>query len=94
VAVQERHPSHHVAVDLARTVVAHDVDGADPDALAALVTRLERLASRQRCDLIERRGVVVGDHARLEHPVPVTGQVDALDDCVFLLPHHRSLLAV
>ena len=76
----------HLAEDLAGTVVADDVDRADADAFAALVTPAERLAALERDDLAEHiRLVVVEYHPLLEHPVPVPRDVHALDHEVALL---------
>ena len=92
--VQEGGPADDVAVDLPRTVVADDVHRADAHALGALVAPAERLPARQRRDLVERPGVVVGDHARPEHPVPLPREVDALDDGMLLLGDLRALPSV
>ena len=63
-----------LAVDLARSIVAHDVDGAYRHALATAVTPFQRLATGQSRNRLETVRADVGKNAWLEHPVPSSRQ--------------------
>ncbi len=74
------------AVDLARPVVAAGgVHRAGRHALGALVAVGHRLGAGDLDQPVEVGEVVVGDLARLVHPVPVAGDVDPLEDHLLVL---------
>jgi len=70
----------HVPKQASRAVAAHHVHRANGRAGGALVAPAEGLAPRLAGDLLDQFRRIVPDHALLEHAVPGTGDVHAIND--------------
>ena len=64
---------------------AYVVDGAYTNALRTLVAPSHRFAAVKGGDPVELLNVVVENHTLLEHPVPMTGDVNSLEFVRFVL---------